>query len=1090
MTKIVTLLFLFLSFFSYAQVNDNDVKVLQDKIVHYEKLGDTLNKDYIVCLNSLAFFYQKELKYKEAESLFINVTKIREETLGKNDINYAEAIYNLAILYNEQGNFSEAEPLFLEMLVIIKLHFGEKHINYVNSLYNFAKIYQNEGDKLKAEVYFLKALEIQKEIFGEKNKDYAERLCGLALLYNEQSKFSKSKPLFSKILEIYKDIHGEKSIEYVTILFGIADSYKNHGEYSEATDLFLKTLEIIKKFKGEKSKEYTSTLNHLGLTYREQGRYIEAESIFKKAIEINREIVGEKDPEYAASLNNLGLLYENQGKFIEAEPLYINAIKIIKDTCGKKSNYYATFINNLGFLYKDFGKFSQAETIFLEALEIRKANLGEKNIDYIVSLNNLALLYRDQGKTSEAIPLYQKSIELGKEVIGEKHPYYATIINNLGLAYVDVKKYSEAEPLFLKSLQIRKEVLGEKNNDYAIALSNSGLMFNNQGNYKAAEPLYIEAMDIIKENLGENHPYFMVLLSNLALLYKNQGKYEKSSFYYNQFIKSNQTRITEDIFCFSEKELIDYLNFKNRNLYEGLSFLNDIHNFNLEVNKSCYDNELLIKNLSLRNHVRIKKSIQNSKNKSLQVKYEQFIENKKEINKLQALPIANQPPNLKFLLDETERIEKEVSKESNTFSDYKKVMTISWENISNKLKKDEVAIDIIAFRYCNKKWTDSIVYAAFTIKKDYKVPKFIPLFEQNQIDFLLSRNKTQQDSTRLSKQYTDKSITNLFCNPLENELQGITTIYLSPTGLGHQIDFAALPVSKNQTLGEKYNLHILSSPADLLNYKISSLDKKCNLELLLYGGIDYDKSNPKTEIDKEIVEPTNDIVALRTQSGISGFDYLNGTNNEINQIQLKGSLNGFTTTVYKESDATEESIKQLDGRTTPYVLHLATHGFFSPDPKQEIPNDNFIEQGKSKIYKASDDPMIRTGLLLAGAKNYWGKSNQNNTIEDGILTASEISNLDLSACQLVVLSACETGLGEVKGSEGVFGLQRAFKMAGVKNIIMSLWKVPDTQTAELFDVFYSECFAGKSIHEAFQSAQSQMKAKYSPYYWAGFVLLE
>jgi CHAT domain-containing protein len=152
--------------------------------------------------------------------------------------------------------------------------------------------------------------------------------------------------------------------------------------------------------------------------------------------------------------------------------------------------------------------------------------------------------------------------------------------------------------------------------------------------------------------------------------------------------------------------------------------------------------------------------------------------------------------------------------------------------------------------------------------------------------------------------------------------------------------------------------------------------------------------------------------------------------------------------------------------------------------------DILISDGKSKIYKASEDPMMRSGLLLAGAKNYWGKSNPNNTIENGILTASEISNLDFSACQLVVLSACETGLGEVKGSEGVFGLQRAFKMAGVKNIIMSLWKVPDSQTAELFDIFYSECFVGKSIHEAFQSAQTKMKAKYSPYYWAGFVLLE
>jgi CHAT domain-containing protein len=134
--------------------------------------------------------------------------------------------------------------------------------------------------------------------------------------------------------------------------------------------------------------------------------------------------------------------------------------------------------------------------------------------------------------------------------------------------------------------------------------------------------------------------------------------------------------------------------------------------------------------------------------------------------------------------------------------------------------------------------------------------------------------------------------------------------------------------------------------------------------------------------------------------------------------------------------------------------------------------------------------MMRSGLILAGANKNLKKSSEGDSIEDGILTASEISNLDLSACQLVVLSACETGLGTINGSEGVFGLQRAFKMAGVKNIIMSLWKVPDAQTAELFSVFYSKCLAGKSIHEAFQIAQAEMRVKYSPYYWAGFVLLE
>lgn len=138
----------------------------------------------------------------------------------------------------------------------------------------------------------------------------------------------------------------------------------------------------------------------------------------------------------------------------------------------------------------------------------------------------------------------------------------------------------------------------------------------------------------------------------------------------------------------------------------------------------------------------------------------------------------------------------------------------------------------------------------------------------------------------------------------------------------------------------------------------------------------------------------------------------------------------------------------------------------------------------------AEDPMLRSGLIFAGANKYWGKNSTTETIDNGVLTASEISNLDFSACQLVVLSACETGLGDINGSDGVFGLQRAFKMAGVKNIIMSMWKVPDAQTAELFAIFYQSCFAGKSIHEAFQGAQAEMKQKYAPYYWAGFVLME
>ena len=208
--------------------------------------------------------------------------------------------------------------------------------------------------------------------------------------------------------------------------------------------------------------------------------------------------------------------------------------------------------------------------------------------------------------------------------------------------------------------------------------------------------------------------------------------------------------------------------------------------------------------------------------------------------------------------------------------------------------------------------------------------------------------------------------------------------------------------------------------------------------------------------------------------------------------------NSFSSNIVNGKKATKKSILELDGRETLFVLHLATHGFFFPNIEKELPKDmnmlisedNISFSYNKNIYKASEDPMFRSGLIFAGANKYWGKESENTVNDNGILTASEISNLDLSSCELVVMSACDTGLGDIKGSEGVFGLQRAFKMAGVKNIIMSLWKVPDKQTAELFEEFYRLTFEGKSIHKAFKMAQAKMKKKYSPYNWAGFVLLE
>ena len=652
--------------------------------------------------------------------------------------------------------------------------------------------------------------------------------------------------------------------------------------------------------------------------------------------------------------------------------------------------------------------------------------------------------------------------------------------------YIKLEKYEVAENYLFKALEIHEKISGQFSNGYLMVCSNLGALYEKLDRCKDAESYYLIS---INNSQNKNSANFKDRFLNLSKVYQclndidNEKKYLIKS---SEFFINNLSSI---IYNYSnyQTELIlnDIINSKNF----PLSFLNR-NEKDKEIARVALNEELILKNLSVKNQNRIKNYIKKSNNDTLKMTYIEYIQNKKILLKLNELDKLNRPKEYDELVLKTEELEKYLVQNSKVFSHNKILTPITFNQIYNQFKNDEIFINIVSYNYYDKGITDSILYSAFILKKDSKFPQFIPLFEEKQLNTILEQNKNLSDSSKIDINYQEKALSNLLLKPLENELKGISTIYLSLSGLTHQINVAALPVNENQTFGQKYKIHILNSPSELIDYTATSFDKKEKLDFILYGGIDYDKKINISPTDRNLAHFDEEIMALQTRSGISSFGYLLGTKNEIENISTLANKSNLNAVIFEDKNATEESIKQLDGRATPFVLHLATHGFFFPDPVIESSNDKLFFEGKSKIFKSSDDPMMRSGLVFSGANKYWGQSNENQAEDDGILTANEISNLDLSACQLVVLSACETGLGEVKGSEGVFGLQRAFKMAGVKNIIMSLWKVPDVQTAELFNIFYSECFAGKTIHEAFKIAQSKMKEKYSPYYWAGFVLLE
>ncbi len=330
-------------------------------------------------------------------------------------------------------------------------------------------------------------------------------------------------------------------------------------------------------------------------------------------------------------------------------------------------------------------------------------------------------------------------------------------------------------------------------------------------------------------------------------------------------------------------------------------------------------------------------------------------------------------------------------------------------------------------------------------------------------------------------------------------LQDTKTIYYSPSGLLHRFNFDAIPIDEKTKLSDKFKLVRLGSTRSLVVPDLTKVDS--SNQVLLFGGINYNIAT--TSINSDTISV--DLLASKGEElsfsyvdrGIKerGRDwvYLPGTEQEIKGVSTLFKKSNFKTVEFSGKYATEDAFKNIGKSTSsPRVLHISTHGFFFPDPK-DTRKSTVITREEEPVFKMSDHPMIRSGLILAGGNYAWKEGKPfKEGMEDGILTAYEISQMNLSNTELVVLSACETGLGDIQGNEGVYGLQRAFKIAGAKYLMMSLWQVPDEETKEFMISFYKNWLNRKlSIPDAFRLTQTQMREKYTnPYLWAGFVLVE
>ena len=985
---------------------------------------------------------------------------------------YLEKVrYDTALVYAEQA------------LQAVKQEYGESDTLYADMLSGIIEIHNTLGNYQLAIDYCIEERDIREKMQGKKHPKYAISLQNLAILYRNTRDLEESELLFTEVLSlINENLDGNPpDLTYCTCINNLGDLYVAMGKYEKAEPLYLEASMIRKELLGVKHPDYATSLDNLGVLYTTTGDYNKAEPSHIEALNIRKDCLGEKHPDYASSLNNLAIFYQHVSNYKSAESLFLEALEIYEEIFGKKHHEYASVLNNLGALYNSLGNYEKAASLTLESLKLRKDIYGKKHPDYAQALNNLAGIYRFLGKYQEAEQMYDEALTIFRDVYGEKHPDYYTSLRSLASILYVQGEIEEAKTLLIQSLNICKDLHGDKHPDYANLLHNVAYLYHVAREYSKAEPYYLESLMINREIHGKTHPNYTFLINHVASLYEAMGVYEKAEPLYLESIGVTRFNIDQYFTFLTEKEKELYFKIHSVKFEIFNTFALKRKQDNPLIVNYVYNNTLRNKGLLLKSNTAMRRAIKKSNDTTLINKYEKWVTVKKELSVLFSLAKVKQQKDPELLEEQANNLEKDLVRGSQSFSNFKKVQQLTWENIRDKLEDNEAAVEIIRFHNYDGGTNDSIIYAALIICPETRDhPRFVVLKSGHDFEdkYLTQYYNSIIKEKNINKQPEEinQLCYRVFWEEIESEIEGKDIVYFCPDGIYHKINVNTIMFPDGKYLCDKKDVILLNSMSELFDRENNQSIRQGSA--LLVG-------NPTYSLDKESQIPlTANLYRDTLNSGTDPIyrDFrsfspskLPGSQLEVEQIDSLLKAYNWKTSCFTGNYALEEEIKSAGH---PQIIHLATHGFFAEEINAENTNKN---------------PMLRSGLMFCGSQNSLEESyDPMDRIEDGILTGYEVSNLDLDSTELVVLSACETGLGEILNGEGVYGLQRAFKIAGADNIIMSLWKVDDNATQIMMRKFYEFWLEGNSRRKAFQMAQDHLRTNTEyehPYYWGGFVYI-
>ncbi len=934
---------------------------------------------------------------------------------------------------------------------------------YGNVISNLGYAYWQNGAIEKSRHYLVKAVNYKRENGFVKDPSYIKSLKNLAQVLRLSGRYDEARIFFIEVINLLYDRYGVNNYQYALGLSSLADFYHEIGLYKKSYELYNQAFNIVNILFSQDSPEFGEISVSLGRILMKVGSFDEAEHHLEHAVSVFSKRPSDHQLKYVQSLESLGVLKEIQGKYGEAEKILLDVLEYKQTIHELDPESLIKTLNELGIIHQNIGNLEKAAHFFSQVKEKCEENLHRNHSYYAIALNNLATIAKQKHAYEKAKALFSESLKIYAQLYGEHHPLYADGLNNLASTESKLGQLDLAEKHYRQVLALDSVIYGVEHQHYATTLNNLGILLFKKGENEKAEVLYLQSLEIRKNTLGINHPTYARSLENLGLYHYSRGNLLQAEKFFREAVTIRKKQIRTIFPVLTEKERQIFYETISQDIERYNHIALSLLNSNPELIENIINNQIQTKAILLNASEKIRQSIINSRDQQLIEDYKTWVELKTRLVRYYHVGqsrLAENGINLKALESRIEDIEKRIIHQRGSFEILSDI-NVTWHDIQQNLANGEVVIEIVRIRDFDQDkagknlifgFSEMCKYLAIIVNPNKPGPEYVIVPDGVNLEkavYACYKNS-------LHFKVEDKRSFISYWQKIDEKLSTsfVSRVFVSPDGIYNKINPNTFLMGDGTYVIDKYFVNYLTNCSDLLPKKDPAITNK---RAYLIGDPEFHLNGKNQLLTK-----------------------LPGTNKEINQIKnILNDQKDWSIITHTQEEASEYHLKESD---RPGLLHIATHGFLADEDKLA-----------TALLPVETHNMFKSGMYLAGVENsYYSHQSglEYDPFNDGVLTAYEAMNLNLEGTEMVILSACYTGGGDVVNGEGVYGLQRAFIVAGASNLILSLTAIDDDATEKLMTYFYENFKDDQPINLALRNAQLKLRTEYShPHYWGSFMLV-